>query len=40
MVSYIKSQWNEICSELLQVYRFMREVTVVNNIPALSRTSI
>lgn len=34
LVNYLKSKWNEICSELLEVYNYMRVITVMNNIPA------
>ena len=34
LVNYLKSKWNEICNELLEVYSYMRAVTVIDSIPA------
>ena len=38
MVNYVKSKLNAICTELLEVYSYMREITVTDNILLQSRT--
>lgn len=34
MVNYVKSKLNEICTELLEVYNYMRAITVTDYILA------
>lgn len=34
MVNYVKSKLNAICTELLEVYSYMRAITVAEYIPA------
>jgi len=34
LVNYVKSKLNAICTELLEVYGYMRAITVAGYIPA------
>jgi hypothetical protein len=38
-VNYVKSKLNAICTELLEVYSYMRAITAADNILLQSRTT-